>query len=90
MFGKINIYILFLRAYVVRGFDVVANIARFCRRVFVLRAFVTARFCLGAFVCAVLPCALLLRRHVEVLTRSSFKWRCAIWGEGLFSPERKL
>ena len=56
-----------LRAYVVRGFDVVANIARFCRRVFVLRAFVTARFCLRAFVCAVLPCALLLRRHILTL-----------------------
>ena len=50
MFGKINIYILFLRAYVRRGYDVVVNIARFCRRGFVLRAIVTARFCLRAFV----------------------------------------
>ena len=49
MFGKINIYISLLRAYVVRGYDVVANIARFCRRGFVLRAIVTARFCLRAF-----------------------------------------
>ena len=32
---KINIYILLLRAYVVRGFDVVVNTARFCRRGFV-------------------------------------------------------
>ena len=42
MFGKITIYILFLRAYVVRRCDVVVNIARFCRRGFVLRAFITA------------------------------------------------
>ena len=50
MCGKINIYISLLRAYVVRGVDVVINIARFCRRVFVVRAFVSARFCLRAFV----------------------------------------
>ena len=52
MFGKINIYILFLRAYVVCGFDVVVNIARFCRRGFVLLAFVTARFCYCALLSA--------------------------------------
>ena len=68
MLEKINIYILLLRAYVVRGFDVVVNIARFCRRVFVVRAFVTARFCLRAFVCAHLSCALLLRRPKRVST----------------------
>ena len=50
MFGKINIHILFLHAYVVREFDVVVNSARFCRRGFVLRAFVTAQFCLRGFV----------------------------------------
>ena len=54
MFGKINIYILFLCAYVVRGFDVVVNTAQFCWRGFVLRAIVTeallsARFCLAHF-----------------------------------------
>jgi hypothetical protein len=62
MCGKINIYISLLRAYVVRGVDVVINIARFCRRVFVVRAFVSARSCLRAPVCAPLSCALLLRR----------------------------
>ena len=46
-----------------REFDVVPDTARFCRRGFVLRAFVTARFCLRAFVCALLSCALLLRRR---------------------------
>ena len=67
MFGKINIYILFLHAYVVRGYDVVVNIARFCRRGFVLRPIVTARFCLRAFVCAVLSCAFLLRRPAWIM-----------------------
>ena len=62
---KINIYILLLRAYVVRGIDVVPDIARFCRRGFVLRAFVTARFCLRAFVCALLSYAFLLRRLLQ-------------------------
>ena len=66
---KINIYILLLRAYVVREFDVVPDTARFCRRGFVLRAFVTARFCLRAFVCALLSCALLLRRRLGNINR---------------------
>ena len=50
MFGKINIYILFLRAYVVPRFYVVVNIARFCLARFCYCALLSARFCLRAFV----------------------------------------
>ena len=58
----VYVWKIILRAYVVRGFVVVVNIARFRRRFFVLRAFVTARIFRRGFVCALLSCALLLRR----------------------------
>ena len=54
MLGKINIYILLLRAYVVRDltwFKILRDLsARFCRARFCYCALLSARFCLRAFV----------------------------------------
>ena len=69
--GKINIYIILLRAYAVRGFDMVFNNARFFVGTVLSCALLPARFCLRAFVLR----AFVLRAFVTV---PLFLWKIKV------------